>query len=165
LLGASLTTMPACIIPVGPDFQDPVSSPNYAPYLTNPNPAFGTVQQIASTQIFPFVAYASDPNGDTLYFQWVIDYPPYTQGTTSTIGSGMVPSSTSPPGTELSVPISCASNPRANATSLHQLELIVADRPFTPAPTGPDLDIVPSPGLVTHGDWTFYLSCPQGGSQ
>ena len=41
LLAASLT--PACIIPVGPEFQDPPGVANSPPYAISPDPPAGTV--------------------------------------------------------------------------------------------------------------------------
>src|ERR1022692_3049952 len=55
-----LLPMSACIIPVGPDFQDPPAAPNYAPYIISANPDFFS---IVATQSPTFEVTVTDPNG------------------------------------------------------------------------------------------------------
>src|SRR5262245_26964244 len=47
LLAASL--MPACVIPVGPDWQDPIGVPNAPPEILDPDPDWGADFSIAAT--------------------------------------------------------------------------------------------------------------------
>src|SRR5690242_202058 len=66
---AAASSMSACIIPVGPEFQDPPGGPNAAPEILNPNFFTGTAVASTSTQDFSFTV--SDPNGDPMWFRWV----------------------------------------------------------------------------------------------
>src|SRR5436190_2240679 len=80
LFAASLS--PACIIPVGPDFQDPPGIPNGRPVITNTDPLFGT--EVLATDVpmeAMFEITVIDSNNDPLYVRWVADFPPLTHET------------------------------------------------------------------------------------
>jgi hypothetical protein len=166
LLAALLVPMSGCIIPVAPDFQDPVGSPNLSPYLYGATPAFGTVVTVPSPKdTVPIGCFAADPNsGDTLYVMWVLDYPPATESTRAPQPIALPPPVSGPQVQLLSYGANCAPGPAANATGLHQLQLLVADRPFIYDGPNLPLDHVESGGFVAYGNWTVYLPCATSGS-
>jgi hypothetical protein len=153
--------MSACIIPVAPEFQDPTASPNYAPVLEHANPDFGSLVTIPT--MLQFQVNATDPNlDDNLYFRWFVDFPPFTANVTHEIGDdGEVVHPVD--GTALQaiikVTVDCLDGLAATANSLHQLELLVADRPFLPSPS---IDQVSPPGIVVRANWTFQVNCQSG---
>jgi len=151
--------MSGCIIPVAPDFQDPVGSPNYSPYwYREAQPPFGTPFTITGS-FYDFTVVASDPNlTDPLWVQWAIDYPPFRMGVTNAI-TGMMPVAPTPDGSRsFSLRVSCNLLLMANANSFHQLEVIVSDAEPAFHPNGPFND-VPEGRFAIQGDWTFYLPC------
>jgi len=153
--------MSGCIIPVAPDFQDPVSSPNYPPYLSNPSPQFGRLVTVQAGVQVAVSAFVSDPNlTDTLYYQWVYDdtTPP---NPAVTHALGYFPLTQPPDGSPQQIPpveVNCGLGLAATSTSLHQLELIVSDREPNPHPTGP-FDDIPFPGYKVYGNWPLLLLC------
>ncbi len=180
--GASLLfvlQMSACIIPVAPDFQDPPAAQNYFPYFQSAIPEVGSVV-VVNPSVTTTVAsvVVADPNvGDTLFYQWVTDYPPYDDSVTRTIASNLSikPSADGEPthgsiGLEYLQP--GATPPAPNITTFtcstvaqtiqqHRLALIVGDRAFAPTGAG-DLTSVEPPGHVIEASWTFDLSCGMG---
>lgn len=152
------------MIPVGPDFQDPVGSREYAPVVNELTPAFGSLVTVSFDLSPQITVIASDLNsGDSLYWEWVLDYPPYVQGTTRNIGSGMAGPPTSGPQVQtIPQPVTCGDGPNPNGPTLHQLQVIVCDRPLK------DIDgnvAVPDPGgQIAKANWTVTFSCPPGSS-
>jgi hypothetical protein len=149
--------MSACIIPVAPDFQDPTGAPNYAPYIKTFSPDFGSVVSIVTS--LSFEVQVIDLNADDdLYFRWVADYPAYT-ASTRRISEDVQPNSTDGTAVTDSVTIDCSYNLVMTADSKHQLEVIVADRPFVSDTSSNTLDLVQPPGFAVRGDWTFEITC------
>jgi hypothetical protein len=70
LLTASL--MPACIIPVGPEWQDPPGEMNVAPKIIDWTPFVGG--DYAPVGGARFKITVADPNGDRLFFKWIANY-------------------------------------------------------------------------------------------
>ncbi len=159
LLLTSLFSMSGCIIPVAPDFQDPPDPQNYAPELSNADPQFGWVVTITSPAGFQFGFQATDPNPtDTLYVNWLVDYPPFQPQVSRLLLPDMKPPTSDGTPRSFSVTVGCLQGSVVpNTSNLHQLQAVVADRPFDIS-TGM-LDVVPSPGKITRGNWTFYLTC------
>jgi hypothetical protein len=156
--------MSACIIPVAPEFQDPTASPNYAPVLESATPALGSLVTIPT--MLQFEVTATDPNlDDNLYFRWFVDYPPNTANVTHEIGDdGEVAHPVDGTAIQalIKVTVDCLDGLASTVNSLHQLELLVADRPFLPSPS---IDQVPSPGFVISANWTFQINCQSATSQ
>jgi hypothetical protein len=154
---AGLLSMSGCIIPVAPDFQDP--TPNYPPILTAQAPAFGMIQRITSSQEFDVLVW--DPNGDTVWVQWWVDYPRFQTGVSIPInGLNPVPYPTNLNSqTMLSATVGCGNTPSRPQDTLHQLELIVSDRMPIPNDDGSP-GLVPDPGFTVRADWPYYLTCP-----
>ena len=98
----------------------------------------------------------------------MVDYPPFITGVTLIGNQGSI--SPLPNGQTIDMPLSqlitCPGLNTVVAPSdgKFQLELIVADRPFSTAPgLSPDtvLDSIDDPtGFVVRASWTFVISCP-----
>jgi hypothetical protein len=162
-LATSLLAMSGCVIPVAPDFQDPL--PNYPPTLAAQSPPFGDLLHVSSDPNSPqeFNVLVWDPNSDTLFVQWAIDYPVVASGGVPvTIGGiAQVPTDAQGQPTPVSKAITCLNVPSATPDSLHRLEIIVSDRKPN-VQTLDSLDDVPKPGYVVHGDWSFYCVSGSG---
>lgn len=167
-LAALLSSMPACIIPVAPDFQDPVSFPQVAPWIHDPSPyAFGQVVSVTSTTAaVVFSVQVTDLNAsDTLYGRWIVN-PPGLQNNptleTVTLQTDVVTNRPQPTLAQFEFPIMCGSNSWKSNPLPQQLELVVADGEFTD-----DLDRVdPQKTRRSYANWTIVLECSStaGGS-
>lgn len=87
VLGAFLlSTATSCVVPIGPDFKDPPASakpdPN-PPNFTMAMPAFESTVTLDSNTTSDFSVSVVDINGDKIWLRWVINYPPYTAGSTN----------------------------------------------------------------------------------
>jgi hypothetical protein len=149
-----------CVIPVGPEFQDPLGAQNYAPQITSANPPEGAV-----TSSLTFQIAVTDPNvGDTLYVRWIADYPDYQEQRTRTLRSDEEgpPSEGMPTPRQFSTTISCNDFDPAGAENIlgrHQIMVVVSDRAFA------DDDVrrpekAADGGLTDAANWTLNLSCP-----
>src|SRR3954465_8419769 len=75
--------MSACIIPAGPEFQDPPGVPDSPPYLVSESPDEGTVVVSANAT---FVVTPGDFNvGDTIYVRWITEFPPLVPPPSGTV--------------------------------------------------------------------------------
>jgi hypothetical protein len=155
LLQLLLMSLPACIIPVGPEFHDPSGVPNSAPYIQSSNPERGGVWQSSTFEI-----RFSDSNvEDNLSVRWIIDFPPSTLGTTMIL----------PTDKEFARSDGRIIEGRSEKTFLcdglrplptHQIMVVISDRDFDPGPGDP---INPGPGGKTAvGTWTWNATdCQQ----
>lgn len=155
------------MIPIGPDFQDPVGAPNYPPVLHELTPRFGTNVDVTLDMTQQFDVIATDLNsGDTLYVLWALDFPPYVPGTTQLIGDGMLGA---PAGSQQSRTISqvvtCV-GVSLNGPTQHRLKLIVGDRQLNLADLQSGVvDTIAPGGLVATADWPVNFSCLPSGLQ
>jgi hypothetical protein len=157
----ALLLMSACVLPIGPDFQDPLSSPNYAPYFVDTLPIAGSI--VTATDTVPqFRVTVQDPNvGDDLEVRWIADYPPFTANT-RVIKTTPVPHAAVPqPQDETATP-NCTIDSLAKIPS-HQLYVVVADRPFLDPVAGKPVDVeaLPLDGRKDSRSWTLNLDCSQ----
>jgi hypothetical protein len=154
--------MSGCIIPVAPDFQDPISSPNYPPYLVSETPVpFGQLVTIQATDQVSFSAVVTDQNPqDSIWYQWVYDdASPNTSTATHALGAfELKPTLDGSAWTIPPVEVSCGVGLAVSPNSLHQLELIVSDRQPNFHPNGP-FDDIPLPGFHVYGNWPFLALC------
>jgi hypothetical protein len=149
LLAASLT--PACIIPVGPDWQDPVGRPNQKPTILSTTPPVGSRVTTAT-----FTVELSDPDDEMLSVKWFADFPPFVQQV-STVDEN--PIANPNPGSLVTAPKTffCVTGLSANLTT-HQIMAAISDRPFI---EGDDVD----PLATTDGVmpiqlvWTLDKAC------
>src|SRR3954470_19920657 len=66
--------MSACIIPAGPEFQDPPGVPDSPPFRWTESPPVGTTV-VSATPTFSVTP--GDYNlDDPIYVKWIIDFPP-----------------------------------------------------------------------------------------
>ena len=159
VLLASVASMSACVVPVAPNFQDPVGEPNVPPYIVSATPF--SIGSFVSNPTQDFQVTVTDQNvGDTLAYQWVIDYPPYNSSTHPLTFAHIQPSADR---SQQRVTVGlgkspCGFNP-VQTLAVHQLEFILADREFDQS-NSMVLDALPpeSDGFVVRANWTF--SCP-----
>ncbi|MFL5305698.1 MAG: hypothetical protein ACJ8F1_10805 [Polyangia bacterium] len=160
LLLALLHPMFACVIPVAPDFQDPLTAANSPPAIIDATPPLGSIVLVAPSSTFTIQTV--DPNvNDTLYVRWVVDYPPY-QSSTATFDYKFRPPVTGTVHSDSSQqPIDCSQG-FATVTTPQEFEVFVADRPFLPRSTATNnrLDLVETGGYVARGNWTLIFQCP-----
>jgi hypothetical protein len=151
----------ACVLPVGPDFQDPLASPNFPPFFIAPDPAFGTAATATPTVLQTFSVQISDPNvGDNLTVRWIVDFPPFTVDTRPQPDQEYDHNASGQPlDKQISLRPSCLLTSLAK-TPVHQIEVVVSDRGFVAAQDPTDLTNVPPGGYEIFGNWTLNLECP-----
>jgi hypothetical protein len=146
-----------CVLPVGPEFQDPSATQNFDPRILDSDPALG-----ARVTGGEFHVTVQDPNpGDNLYVRFVADYPPLS-GNTRFVGDKQVPHN--PDGQLLSkdveVVVTCAMLAKLPT---HQVTVIVADREFlldaTSAIQPAEPTRLPADAQRTIGSWTLDMEC------
>jgi hypothetical protein len=147
--------MSACIIPAGPEFQDPPGVPDSPPYLWMVSPDQGTtvVGAMPTFSVTPGDFNVDDP----LFVKWIVDFPPYVPGVTHEATTN--PLSPSADGN----PIRDAATFPANcfqfntATSTHHIAAAISDRNFDGQGLLTSPSVVP-PILVI---WTWERNCQQ----
>jgi hypothetical protein len=147
-----------CVVPVGPQFQDPIAAQNFPPQITSTLPESGALVQ-AMPDFAKFEISVSDQNvGDTLYVRWAVDYPPRDQVTSRQVGNDvMIP----PNGfLERQVPqviISCNLGLQIDQPQ-HSVWVAVADKKFSL--TAPDFWTLEDNTRATETrSWTLALTC------
>jgi hypothetical protein len=163
LSSALITLVPlmsACVLPVAPEFQDPPTTSNYAPYFQAP-----PIPDLGSEVTTPsFEVLVTDPNiGDDLYARWIVDYPPYSDNTRSFTQPKVAHRTDGLPLSQdfLFTP-NCVDNSLAKLAR-HQIMLVVADRDFSKQMPGSvqavDLTRIPVEGRKVIGTWTLDMEC------
>ncbi len=134
---AIFTPLIACVLPVAPDFQDPLKAPNYYPYFQDTAPFQQRTFSPAGQPVRVTVSVGDQNLGDTLYVRWVSDYPIYVQNSTKVLrdsidGRGMPYPPASTAETEIRPPfdydVDCLNF--APGEQQHRVVIIVSDRPF-----------------------------------
>ncbi|HVR63445.1 MAG TPA: hypothetical protein VMU50_16205 [Polyangia bacterium] len=156
-----------CVVPVGPQFQDPPAAQNFAPTITDSSPVDG---YIVFTKTDPnasatFRVTFSDPNlSDTLYVRWLADYPPFSAN--SRILSSPAPlapsqTATTPQKQETSVTVDCNVSNLALTLTQHQIMVIIADRDFLTNNQTQDhrLTALPEDAGYVEAHWMLNLEC------
>ena len=157
-LATLLSSMPACIIPVAPDFQDPVSSPEVAPWIHDPVPVFNSSVSVDPKHPGVITVQVTDPNiGDQLYQRWIVNFPetnPTLQTVTvldSTISRGDLPTGVA------ETTVHCGDSWTLNPAE-QQIELIVADGPF--ADTSQHDEVGDPSTERAYASWNLFFQCP-----
>jgi hypothetical protein len=157
--------MSACVLPVGPEFQDPPGAANASPIIVDSTPDIGMRVTGKSGDTFTFSITVTDPNpGDTLHVRWVVDYPPFSSANTRVVQPDypVQPSQSGlPQQTPVSQQIGCLTP--LSALPSHQVMAIVADREFLPslpAPAPVDYGRLPPDGLKAVAVWILDVECP-----
>ncbi len=163
VLAALFSPMLACVIPAAPDFQDPISSPNVAPWLHDPYPAFGQIVSVPpmeanSQQGYPISVSVTDLNAaDVLHARWIINYPLY-QGANTYILSEQTLTRLSPTEARAEFKVQCVGGWTSNPAP-QQLELVVADGPFAYPVDARNPDVVAGDTRKSYANWTLIMPC------
>jgi hypothetical protein len=145
--------MSACIIPAGPEFQDPLGVQNSPPTVVTVSPAEGSSSVDRNPQ---FVVRASDLNlGDTLWIKWITEYPPLFALPVMTIDHS---NESSPVRDDATFSPNCYQVNRLLST--HQITAAISDREFVPA--GDLLETIDGTRPI-QVNWTWQQTCPGGG--
>jgi hypothetical protein len=148
----------ACVVPVGPEFQDPPG--NTAPYLASSNPVEGSVLLDVSPMIEVVLGDAN--HNDTLMGRWFIDYPPFDAAVTRMVQEFRLPGTGKDERGKVRFAPNCIDGQIAPGMVSHRVTLSVADRPFLPEEQSPpDLrfDSVAAEGFVLRATWILNLTC------
>jgi hypothetical protein len=153
-----VSPMSACIIPAGPEFQDPPGVRNSPPFLLSVSPPEGS-RVVDPTPEFSVTP--SDLNaGDDLWVRWITEYPPNVIGSTNANPPTPIPHSAD------GSPLRSPSNFKPNCNdidrrlSTHQVMAAISDSAFVGSDGLGDLLTTTSdtpPILVV---WTWQKSCP-----
>jgi hypothetical protein len=142
--------MPACIIPAGPEFQDPEGVANSPPEMIAVTPMIGSA--VISDM---FSITVGDANGDQLHVRWMADYP----GTSFRWYQMDDPSSVAPAGQ----PRTDRFDLKATCDSLdpsltsHTIMVVVGDRPFVDG--SDDKTQVVEGGKRVVAFWIWNVTC------
>jgi hypothetical protein len=141
-----LAATPACVIPVAPDFQDPVGSKNSPPYIYASDPFAGsTVSDPNTISVTPADADLTDQ----LHIRWIADY--------MTRNQRFIDFDDTPPnnGQERRFPVGPSFDCSQQVVALpsHVIMVVVADQDFAPGA----LDWTETKGGSTPAirTWTF----------
>jgi hypothetical protein len=147
---AAASSMSACIIPIGPEFQDPPGAPNAPPQILDPDPTWGAEVAATTAALKTFQFNVTDANAaDVLYIKWIVEGFAVRSDT-----SMLTPDNR---GMRLTKLVTC--NDIINkALSRHPVMAVVADRKFIEG--DPDLMRVEDQGIATPITWTLNLTCP-----
>lgn len=154
--------MPACIIPIGPEFED---LPNFPPVIVNADPPVGSVvtAPIDPTALQAFRVTLLDRNlADTLYVRWLVDYPPINSNSRLLEESSTPAPSSKVERDPVSLQPKCRFLPLG--ITQHQVLLAVSDRdwlPFSDAPATLPYTGVPASANVTFAAWTLNIECKE----
>lgn len=142
--------MSACIIPAGPEFQDPAGVPDSPPFLWMASPAENTTV-VSATPTFSVTA--GDYNlGDWIYIKWISEFPPFVELQTDKIPP---PADSNPIRDPKTLSPSCFQVNRDAST--HRLTAAISDHPFDGQGLLTTSSFVP-PRLVS---WIWEWNCPQ----
>jgi hypothetical protein len=147
---AVISSAPACIIPIGPDFQDPDGIPNAQPQIVDPNPDWGAEVIGTTSHLFQFTVTDQNPTDD-LFLQLVVD-----DMVRGTISPGMV--SHRQDGSLLHQLIQATVRCIDVDTTLarHRVKAAVADRMFD---DNRPLVLSDSAGQMDIISWTLNMNC------
>jgi hypothetical protein len=151
---AVLSFTPACIIPVGPDWQDPDGIPDSPPEILSPNPNFGESATATpmSGKIFSFSIFDLNA-GDTLYVHWVIDHTQVVDHMEYKSGTGGTPIRH-----QVMDSIGCQNlSTEQKSFTQHSVVAVVADRGFQ---DGSDPFALTDPaGQINAISWQLNVTC------
>jgi hypothetical protein len=160
LLAFSLAALlGGCVVPVAPKWSDPDN--NYPPSIDSAQPPVGTILGLGVDGGAPFevsVSVADQNTNDTLYFHWIIDYPPYVLGMYPLAYKTEKPGGSSLVRTPVTFSPSCKNDRISPGLSSHRLMLAVSDRPFDESDESvPD---AVTTGHLVRAVWPFEMTCP-----
>jgi len=148
--------LPACVIPLGPDFSDPPAPPSVPPYIVSGVPDQGSL--VAGTTSFQVWVTDLTPPGP-LTVRWYADFPPL-QGDTRAMGADIGIIRPGADGTIqnflLQATLGCVPDNLVPDIDQHTVTVVISDSmlPGAAAPT--------TPFDGTHevtATWTVLLPC------
>lgn len=146
----------ACVIPVGPQFQDPAGDPDQAPFFTSTNPAMNS--EVMSPL---FEITATDPNpGDSLHVRWIADFPETVpdMARTLSLSETFAPGPNNTPARAHStITVDCDAYKLQTGVDRHRIAAVVADQDFA---GGTDLTAVSNQGRSVLATWVWNVTCP-----
>jgi hypothetical protein len=159
---ACLAGLPACVVPVGPEWVDPPE--NYPPTIAEATPAVGSV--LAPTpdsggQPAVRVVLADQNTRDNVYFRFIIDYPPFDPATSRVAWPSALPGGDQVKREPIVFVPSCALHDIASGFSSHRLLLAASDGHFVDdVPGQAGLDKTLDGRVPVEAMWPFELDCP-----
>jgi hypothetical protein len=160
----ALCSMSACVLPIAPDFQDPLSSPNYSPFIISSSPPSGSIVTGMPTTTTTFRVTVSDPNvGDDLHVRWLADYPPISDANTRLLVSDLIISHSAdgqPIVQDVSLDIGCRQQLSPQLMQ-HQVMVLIADREYEAVRLDQDnlTKLVDPAGFVVSASWILSVEC------
>jgi hypothetical protein len=156
------TLASGCVIPVGPQFDDPEA--NYPPYVSSSSPTVGEIFTPGPTDDGRSITVTlSDQNlHDELFIRFLVDYPGTDTSTSHLVLPIQIPPTGMPERLPVHVQPSCQM--LRLAMGPHRFIMSVSDRPFLDALLGQDVDpeapfdSVPDDAKRIRVGWT--LNCP-----
>jgi hypothetical protein len=157
----AVALVPACVVPLAPDFVDPPAAQNLPPQILPGSPLFG-----AETTISTFQVTVTDPNGgDDLFVRWYSDYPPVSSMTRALFA----PTTTiphRPDGVQQFTPIEmivdCVRDFIPRGITRHQIAVMVGDADFAGEPM--DLTLLKNGSHAVTNSWVLDRQCPGDGT-
>jgi hypothetical protein len=151
LLLLAVAPTPACVLPIGPEWQDPLGSPNAPPQILDPVPEHGAAVTV-TTNPQTFRIFVTDVNGQQLWINWFVDKVDRPHNTPFVKQNG------TPLRTLSEKTVTCADIPLdKRGLPSHAVEAVVADEEFDPN----DPFIVTNGGLSDEVFWTLNMTCQQ----
>jgi len=154
LLLFAVASTPACILPVGPEWQEPFGSPNAPPQIFVLNPEPDTVEVSATPTLpFSFRIIVTDVNvTDSLEIRWFIDGDDTPHGLPKVLANGTQQRTLS------EKTVHCATDVHDKSLTSHLVKAVVADRAFVEGSNPPS---VSNSGLSIDIKWILNMTCPQ----
>ena len=79
-LGLFMTSFSACVLPVGPRFEDPPATENVPPFIRSTMPLQGSAVTAVNGAAPLSVTFTDLNPSDQLHVRWVVEYPPFKSG-------------------------------------------------------------------------------------
>jgi hypothetical protein len=153
LLLLVVSPMSACIIPAGPEFQDPPGGPNSAPFVWMESPDEGRTV-VSATPTFS-VTPGDNDLGDSIFVKWLTDFPPSVSTTVDVRVEELGPSTNGNPIRHASMFMPNCSQV-SKVLSTHHITAAISDRSFDGRGFLTTTGTFP-PALVI---WTWEQNCP-----
>jgi len=158
-----LASMPACVVPVSPTFQDPPPQVSGPPYISSATPAIGNMVTIQSNGSQQFSVDVNDATfGATMYYRWAFDFPPFDAAITRSGGppQTILPRADGQPSfATILFTLDCTILPDPSTGSDHKFTLILTDRPFSTDAGQIDQIKDPTGHAPTLSTWYVNMSC------
>ena len=157
MLLLSVTSLQACVIPVGPDFQDPPAPRNFPPQILSADPE----QLTEVTESKPtFRVRVTDPNvNDDLFIHWFSDFPG-TPNTTRRLAPNTprIKANGTQQISTVDLSPTCSADRIASGFSLHTIVVMIGDHDFDDSSN--DVTLLNDGSHAVLAGWLLNLDCP-----